>query len=40
MDENGYGIDEYPDAQETAWFSMTDAGRKLFEENIQYYDDD
>ena len=40
MDENGYGINAYPDDQTTAWFSMTDAGRELFEENIVYYDDD
>jgi len=40
MDDNGYGTDGYPDKQETAWFSMTDAGRELFEENVRYYDDD
>ncbi|MBL8828209.1 MAG: hypothetical protein JNM18_14610 [Planctomycetaceae bacterium] len=39
MDENGYGIDGYPDDQTTAWFSMTDAGRVMYEENIVYYDD-
>ncbi len=39
MDENGYGLNGYPEEQETAWFSMTDAGRELFEENIVYYDD-
>jgi hypothetical protein len=40
MDENGYGIKGYPGDETTAWFSMTESGRKLFEENIVYYDDE
>jgi hypothetical protein len=40
MDENGYGINGYPENQDTAWFSMTDTGRKLFEENIVFFDDE
>ena len=37
MDENGHRLDVYPDDQETAWFSMTEIGRKLFEENAAHY---
>ena len=40
MDENGYGINGYPENEETAWFSMTVTGRELFEENIVYYEDE
>ncbi len=40
MDENGYGINGYPSEQDTAWFSMTDTGLALFEENMEYYGDD
>lgn len=31
MDENGCGTDSFPDVPETAWFSMTDAGRELWD---------
>jgi hypothetical protein len=40
MDENGYETSRYPDDEKSAWFSMTDAGRRLFEENIAYYDEE
>jgi hypothetical protein len=37
MDENGDGVEGYPAEEETAWFSMTKAGRELFEENLVYF---
>ncbi len=40
MDENGYGIDGYPADSATAWFSMTETGRALFEKNCPHYCDD
>jgi hypothetical protein len=40
MDENGYGINGFPADPARAWFSMTDSGRMLFEENCPYYCDD
>jgi hypothetical protein len=39
MDQNGYSTDGYPADPHTAWFSMTDSGRALFDENFAYYRD-
>ena len=40
MDENGYGVDAFPDDPALAWFSMTDSGRGVFERNFSRFDDD
>ncbi len=40
MDENGYGIDAFPTDPTHAWFSMTDGGRDVFENNSARFDDD
>ncbi len=40
MDENGHGTDGYPTSPKAAWFSMTDSGRALFEENCAHFCDD
>jgi hypothetical protein len=40
MDEDGNGIDDFPDAPETAWFSMTESGRDLWDANGYKYRDE
>lgn len=40
MDENGNGTDDFPDGPETAWFSMTDTGRELWDSDGHKYRDE
>jgi len=37
MDENGYGTGEFPDDPNGYWFSMTEAGRALWDAEGEKY---
>jgi hypothetical protein len=37
MDENGYQLSDFPESPETAWFSMTESGRLIWDENGSKY---
>jgi hypothetical protein len=37
MDEDGYGVGDFPDSPVTAWFSMTESGRLIWDENGKKY---
>ena len=38
MDQDGFGLSEFPGSPEAAWYRMTDSGRALFEANIPCFD--